>query len=97
MKRLLLVASMVSTTCFASGLYVELGIGSTFAGSSTNCISDYTEKTNTMGCSDNPLGSVAVGYEYKNFTVHVEHTSSLVEKDPGLNMISIKYRHYLFD
>lgn len=41
-----------------------------------------------------PVGIIAVGYRVPNsgFRFEVEHRSSLVEKDYGQNMVSIRYR-----
>lgn len=84
---LLLVASA------HAGPFVEVGLGASFGADQYNCISDYDEKTHRPGCSDNPLGSIAAGWEHKGFAVQVEHVSSLREKDRGLNTVWIKYRH----
>jgi Lipid A 3-O-deacylase (PagL) len=90
--KLLLAAALSGVASVVlAGPYVELGTG-VYVGSSDSCIADY-DRNNKMGCSDNPLGMVAIGYQYKGFSVQAEHTSSLVEKDKGLNIISIKYRH----
>jgi len=75
-------------TSAIAGPYVELGVG----GAIDSCIRDYDESTKKWECSDNPLGIVALGYRYENFAIHAEHMSSLTEKDPGLNVISIRYR-----
>ena len=61
--------------------YIEFGVGSTFG----KC--DCTRL-------DNPVGIVSVGYEFKNgLNLDVEHRSSMVRKDYGSNVISIRYRY----
>ena len=77
-----------------AGPYVEMGVGGYFGEREYNCISDYDSRdTPVNGCSDNPLGSIAAGYSHKGFSLHLEHVSSLVEKDRGLNTLWLKYRH----
>lgn len=77
--------------------FVEVGIGAYVGASEYNCIWDYnSSETPSSGCSNNPLGTFAVGYEYKGFTIQAEHMSSLVEKDRGLNLLSVRYRHTFF-
>ena len=66
-----------------AGSFVEFGIG---VADQSTCIRDGS------GCSDSPFGSLAIGYSLQGFSVQVEHWSSLVEKDRGLNLLSIKYR-----
>jgi hypothetical protein len=78
--RTLLALLLLSTSAHA-GPYVELGIGAKFG---------------ECDCSrlENPIGIVAVGYEWKNgFRFDVEHRSSLVEKDYGSNLATIRYRY----
>jgi hypothetical protein len=82
-----LVLALVCTPALA-GPYVEFGVGGTVE----SCIRDYDENKRQWGCSDSPLGIVAAGYRHGNFSIHAEHMSSLKEKDPGLNVISIRYR-----
>ena len=92
--KLLPILLLVPTLTFA-GPFVEVGIGASI-NVQDNCIRDYTEKTKSYGCSDNPLGMVALGWEHNGFSIQAEHMSSLTEKDPGLNVISIKYRYNFF-
>jgi len=66
-----------------AGVFAEIGIAKADAGT---CIQNYN------GCSADPLGSMAVGYAWRGFSVQVDHWSSLVEKDRGLNLLSLKYR-----
>ena len=82
-----LILALFCTSAIA-GPYVELGVG----GSVESCIRDYDENKQSWGCSDSPLGIVAVGYRHGSISIHAEHMSSLKEKDPGLNVISIRYR-----
>jgi hypothetical protein len=70
-----------------AGPYVEIG-----ASVMDGCITDYDEKRKMQGCSNNPFGLLAVGYEYNGFAIEAEHRSSLVEKDPGFNALTVKYR-----
>ena len=70
-----------------AGPYVEIG-----ASVMDGCLTDYDEKRKLQGCSDNPFGLLAVGYEYNWFAIEAEHRSSLVEKDQGLNALTVKYR-----
>jgi hypothetical protein len=85
------LASIVIVLAFMSGVhagpYVEFGISAV-----NGCVSDYDEKLKAQGCSSNPFGLVAVGYEWSGLMFEVEHRSSLAEKDPGINAATIKYR-----
>lgn len=70
---------LLSTSAHA-GPYIELGIGAKFS---------------ECDCSrlDNPIGIAAAGYDFKNgFRIEVEHRSSLVQKDYGSNIVSVRYR-----
>lgn len=78
---------MISSICNA-GVYVEVG-----ASAMSGCLTDYDEKLNVNGCSNNPFGLVALGYQWEGFSIEVEHRSSLVEKDRGFNAVNIKYRY----
>ena len=86
MKKLIIGCMLLSSVAQAEP-FVEVGIGAVIDPYHWGCIKDGT------GCSDNPVGSIAVGYEYKGFSIQLDHTSSLVEKDYGLNTISVKYRY----
>jgi len=83
--KLLPILLLAPTLAFA-GPFVEVGIGAS-VNTHNNCIKD------EYGCSDNPLGMIAVGWQQGALTIQAEHMSSLTEKDPGLNVISIKYRY----
>ena len=87
MKRLIPIL-LLSTSAHA-GPYVEIGIAKADGGS---CISDVKIETGELGCSESPLGNATIGYSYKGFAAEIEHWSSLVEKDKGLNLFTIKYR-----
>jgi len=89
-KHLLFILGLVSTQAFSQA-YVEVGIGAAISNNPEHCISD-----NKNTCSDNPLGMIAVGYQLKDFSVELEHKSSLVEKDRGLDTIFFKYK-YIFN
>lgn len=91
MKRALLSAALLATAACAEP-YVEVGIGRTLTTGDRQCIKGHANGD----CSQNPLGFAAVGYEYNGFSMSVEHWSSLVEKDYGMNIIVVKYR-YTFD
>lgn len=84
-----LICSLVVSASAFSEPYVEVGIGASLTDSGTQCIKGHTNGD----CSQNPLGFAAIGYEYNGFTMSVEHWSSLVEKDYGANIVSIKYRY----
>jgi hypothetical protein len=74
-----------------AGPYAEFGLSHSF----DSCLYDEWKKsgkTINIGCSDSPLGSVAIGYTYKGWSIEASHYSSLVETDKGLNLLSIKYR-----
>lgn len=84
----------VSSMAYA-GPYLDLGIGAAVDVSESmgrNCIRDYNKDEQRWGCSSNPLGYAAIGYEHKDFTLEVSHWSSINHYDAGLNIISIKYR-----
>lgn len=69
-----------------AGPYLELGLSKADGAS---CITSGRQ----MGCSESPLGSVALGYTYRGFSLEVEHYSSLTDgRDYGLNLFSLKYR-----
>jgi len=70
-----------------AGPYVELGVSAI-----DGCLTDYDEKLKAQGCSNNPLGLLAVGYAWEGFAIEAEHRSSLVEKDTGFNALTVKYR-----
>jgi len=64
-----------------AGPYVELGIGSKFGACDCPRL-------------ENPVGLVSAGYDFNNgLRLEVEHRSSLVQKDYGTNLVSIKYRY----
>jgi hypothetical protein len=64
-----------------AGPYVEIGIGSKFG----DCDCPRLE---------NPVGLVSAGYDFRNgIRLDVEHRSSLVQKDYGTNLVSIRYRY----
>lgn len=46
-----------------------------------------------VGCSPNPLGLASVGYQHGPWSVRFDHWSSLIEKDRGANIVSVRYRH----
>ena len=93
MKHLYLLV-FVSSNVFASP-FVELGIGYAINSDSTigkSCLRDWNKDANEWGCSSNPLGYAAIGYEYNGFTLAVEHWSSITEYDAGIDIVSIKHR-----
>jgi hypothetical protein len=84
-----LLALLLLLPSFAhAGLFLELGIAKA---DSKSCIQDYDDN-GVLGCSDSPLGNATIGYTYKGFTAEIEHWSSLVERDRGLNLLTLKYR-----
>lgn len=97
MKKILLCLISMLPAIAAAQAYIEVGIGAVIDNRSYHCISDYRNTASKAAdCSDNPLGSIAAGYMYKDFSVEIEHKSSLVEKDRGLDTVFVKYR-YTFD
>ena len=79
MKRLIPIL-LLSTSAHA-GPYVELGIGSKFGACDCPRL-------------ENPVGLVSAGYDFNNgLRIDVEHRSSLVQKDYGTNLVSIRYRY----
>ena len=93
MSRSITALLMLASASAAAGPFAEVGVAQVVGG---GCINDFDDKTRRWGCSDNPLGSIAVGWQYQGFTIQAEHMSSLVEKDKGLNLILIKYRYEFF-
>jgi hypothetical protein len=89
MKKWLYLLLLVPSLSFA-GPYVEFGIAKADGGT---CISDVKIETGKLGCSESPLGNATIGYSYKGFAIEIEHWSSLVEKDKGLNLFTFKYRY----
>ena len=70
-----------------AGPFIEAGLAV-----SDGCVTDFDEKTHAMGCSNNPFGLIAIGYAWEDFTLELEHRSSLIEKDKGINSVMVKYR-----
>lgn len=64
-----------------AGPFAEVGVGAKFGNCDCNRL-------------DNPVGVVAVGYRVPKtrLSLEGEHRSSLVEKDYGQNLVSIRYR-----
>ena len=94
MRKLAITALLMSASANSiAGPFAEVGVGQII---SDGCIKDYDERNQRMGCSNNPLGIVSVGWQYRGLAIQAEHMSSLVEKDKGLNVISIKYRYEFF-
>jgi hypothetical protein len=77
----LLLLLLLPATALA-GPFVEVGVGTVFGACDHGCI------------KDEPVGIVAVGYRIPKtgLSLEVEHRSSLVEKDYGQNLVSIRYR-----
>ena len=80
--------------------FIEAGIGVVTGG----CL--YDERTDSVvkvrprvnafiaGCSRNPLGLIAVGYEFDDrWRVQLDHWSSLPDVDRGAEIVSIRYRY----
>ena len=89
MKTIQAIAALwlaIPATAYA-GPYVEIGVSAM-----SGCLVDYDEKLRANGCSNNPFGLLAVGYEWNGLALEIEHRSSLVEKDEGLNALTLKYR-----
>ena len=85
----LLLSTLLMVLCghVYAGPYVELGVSAM-----DGCLQDYDEKRKAQGCSNNPFGLLSVGYTWNGFSVELEHRSSLVEKDQGINAATLKYR-----
>ena len=74
-----LILFLLATSAHA-GPYIELGIGAKFGECDCNRL-------------DNPIGIAAAGYQFNNgLRIDFEHRSSLVQKDYGSNVASIRYR-----
>src|SRR5574340_1026689 len=89
----LLASGVVSIGTANAAPYLDLVVGAAVDVNESrgrNCIRDYEEKK--WGCSSNPLGYVAVGYEHRGFSVEASHWSTITTYDAGLNIISIKKR-----
>jgi hypothetical protein len=93
MSRSMTAMLMLASTQAVAGPFAEVGVSQVI---SDGCVKDFDERAKQWGCSDNPLGSVAIGWQHKGLAIQAEHMSSLVEKDKGLNVISIKYRYEFF-
>lgn len=98
MRTIFLILAALMSFSAAAQVYLELGVGAVIDNRSYHCISDYRNPGTGKGahdCSDNPLGSAAIGYQYKDLSIELEHKSSLVEKDRGLDTVFVKYRFNL--
>jgi len=99
MKKLIAALMLVlPNLAIAEGFHLDLGIGYVPDADSklgVSCISDYDSYAKAWGCSDNPLGYIGLGYNYRGFSLNAEHWSSFGEVDAGLNIFSIKYRFSL--
>jgi hypothetical protein len=85
---------MLFSSGFAyAGPYIELGIAKLDGAA---CVRDWKEGRKQYGCSENPFGNATIGWEYKGFSVEIEHWSSLRERDYGLNFFTFKYRYEFF-
>ena len=93
----LLAAFFVSAA--SAGPFIEVGIGAQLGpvAQDNGCISDWDDKNRKPGCSGNPFGIAAIGWQQSGFSIQVEHSSSLQEKDKGLNVLSVRYRHDFFE
>lgn len=92
MKLFSLIFVFALTSASASP-FAELGIGAAI----DSCIYQSWQRTGdvvNINCSRDPLGYVALGYRFggTGLVVQVDHWSSLVQKDYGLNTVSIRYR-----
>ena len=65
----------------AAAFFMEVGLGYV-----DGCIQDGPI------CSSSPVGMVSVGLEQNGFILQAEHTSSIRDRDYGLNSISLRYR-----
>ena len=75
--------------------FLEFGLGYAISSDATigkSCLRDWKKESQEWGCSENPLGYAAFGYEHNNFTVAVEHWSAITEYDAGIDIVSIKHR-----
>lgn len=80
----------------SAGPFLDLGIGAAIDVNESrgrNCIRDWNESAQNWGCSSNPLGYIGIGYDYRNLTISVEHWSSIMTYDAGLNLVAVKYRY----
>lgn len=79
--RHLLIPVFAAPALALAGPYAEVGVGAKFGECDCQRL-------------DNPVGIVAVGYRVPKtgLSFEVEHRSSLVERDYGHNVVSVRYR-----
>lgn len=96
MRRISLLVFMVICSYANAEPFVEVGLGYAIGVDGSvgkSCLRDWKKDAQAWGCSSNPLGYAAIGYEYNGFTLAVEHWSAITEYDAGIDIASVKYRH----
>ena len=81
--------------------YIEVGVGAAIGGCVYHAAEtkhswiDRTRLQTHPGCSPNPLGLIAIGYQFNDqWRIQWDHWSSLPDtKDRGMEIISIRYRY----
>lgn len=88
MKKTLLSLLLVPSLSIAQP-FAEIGFGAVVGG----CMNRFrVEHPYPLECSRNPIGMLALGYEFGNIRVQWEHWSGIVVKDRGMEMVSVRYR-----
>lgn len=90
-----LTTCMTSEPASADGAFLDLGLGYALDSDATvgkSCLRDWKKDSQEWGCSENPLGYAALGYQAGRVTFAIEHWSALSEYDAGLDIVSVKVR-----
>ena len=99
MARMLILAMLLMPLQASAQWFAEVGVGHQLGG----CLRDgwdasYDKQRDPrfivdVHCSPNPLGLASIGYQWRSgFVIRWDHWSSLVEKDRGLDVVSVRYR-----
>ena len=89
------IALMLIAQSSSADSFIEIGLGYGINIDNTigkSCQRDWKKDAHEWGCSSNPLGYAAIGYEHNGFTLAVEHWSAITEYDAGIDIVSIKHR-----
>ena len=80
--------------------YIEVGVGAATGGclyhSSATTFKPVAQRGVMVieGCSRDPLGLFAVGYEFNDrWRIQWDHWSSIPDVDRGVDILSVRYRH----
>lgn len=91
----IMAASTVASLPATGAPFLDLGLGYALGVDATagkSCLRDWKKDDRTWGCSENPLGYAAIGYQHQQLSIQFEHWSALREHDAGIDIISVKYR-----